>query len=260
MIRLTLLTDFGTADGYAAAMSGVIATAAPSAVIDLASHDISQGDVFAAALALSRYAALYPEGSVHVVVVDPGVGTERRAIAARIDGHYYVAPDNGVLTFVLRGATHVRIVSLPTPPRGPAGQVSATFHGRDVFAPAAGRIAAGEPLEELGDPVHDPVLLTVTEPRRDGSRIEGQVMHADAFGNLITDIPAAWLSPGVRVRVGAHEVGPLRRTYGDVARGEPVALVGSLGLLEVSVRNGSAAARLEAGRGARVTVRSGSDD
>ncbi len=259
MTRVTLLTDFGTRDGYAAAVAGVIVAAAPDVVVETASHDLAQGDIFGAALALSRYARLYPEGTIHVIVVDPGVGSERRAVAASVDGRRYVAPDNGALTFMLRGAVRALLVELPTPGRGPAGEISTTFHGRDVFAPAAARLARGERLETLGPPVHDPVLLAVPEPRRDGDRVTGEVIHADRFGNLVTDIPAGWLRAGARVRVEGRDAGPVRKTYGDVAHGELVALVGSIDLLEISVRNGSAADQLEAGRGARVTVFPGDD-
>jgi S-adenosylmethionine hydrolase len=249
--RVTLLTDFGTADGYAAAMAGVLATAAPGANLDAASHDIPPGDVFAAALALSRYWSLYPEGTIHLVVVDPGVGTARRAVAATADGRHFVAPDNGVLTWVLRAAARVRLVEIDAPEL--TEHAAATFHGRDLFAPVAARLATGVPLEELGPPVHDPVLLAVPEPERSGSRILAEVIQVDRFGNLITNVPGGW-APDGRVAVEEVDVGLVRGTYADVAAGELVAVVGSLGLLEVSVRDGSAADRLGAGRGARVIV------
>ena len=275
MTRVTLLTDFGTADGYAAAMAGVIAAGAPDAAIEHASHDVEQGDIFGAALTLSRYATLYPPGTVHVVVVDPGVGTARRPLAARIDGRSYVAPDNGVLGLVLAGAADVRIVEITSP--GIVDGASATFHGRDIFAPAAARLARGDALDALGSMVDDPESLTVPEPRRHGTEIRGRVLHVDGFGNLISNIPAgsigvragvehplavgagaapdAPLSDDVEVVVADTPVGPVRRTYGDVESGEVVALVGSIGLLEVSVRDGSAASRLGADRGTPVTVR-----
>ena len=252
MTRVTLLTDFGTVDGYAAAMAGVIAAVAPGAVVEHASHEIPPGDIPGASLALSRYARFYPEGTIHVVVVDPGVGTRRRALAASIDDRFYVAPDNGVLSRVLTGASTVRIIGIDL---HRDGDISSTFHGRDVFAPAAARLAAGRPLDALGRPVHDPVILGEAEPVRADRRVEGVVIQVDRFGSLITNIPASWLPDhgSVRARVGSTDVGPLRRTYADVAPGELVALVGSLGLVEISVRNGDAAARLGAGRGAIVT-------
>lgn len=252
MNRVVLLTDFGTADGYAAAMAGVIAAAAPDASVEHASHEIAPGDVFGAALALSRYALRYPPGTVHLVVVDPGVGTERRALAAEVDGRFFVAPDNGVLTLVAGSAGPARFVHLPEP-----SQASATFHGRDVFAPAAARLAAGAALHDLGPPVDDPLRLPTADPSRHEEGIYGVVLHVDRFGNLITNVPESWLAGAGDVWMGFARVGPLRRTYGDVGDGEPLALVGSLGLLELSVRNGSAAERLSAGRGAPVYIEPG---
>ena len=251
MRRVVLLTDFGTADGYAAAMAAVIAAGAPDALVEHASHEIAPGDVFGAALALRRYALRYPAGTVHLVVVDPGVGTARRALAAEIDGRLFVAPDNGVLTLVLREGGSIRAVRLPD-----EDARSATFHGRDVFAPAAARLAAGTTLDELGEPLDTPVLLAVPEATRRDEGIEGEVLHADRYGNLITNVPGDWLGPEVVVWLDGRRVGPVRRTYGDVAEGGVLALVGSLGLLEVSVRDGSAADRLSAGRGAPVRVES----
>ncbi len=252
--RVTLLTDFGTQDGYAAAMAGVIAAAAPGSIIDHASHDIPQGDILGASLTLSRYAFLYPAGTVHLVVVDPGVGTGRRALAAAAGGRLFVAPDNGVLTRVIRHTGDVRLVRLDRPPMATDPSISATFHGRDVFAPAAGRLASGAPLEALGAATENPVLLPHPEPTRNGASVAGEVIQVDRFGNLITNIPRDCLAQTARVSVEGRYVGPLRRTYGDVEQGALVALVGSLGLLEVSVRDGSAAARLDVGRGAAVTV------
>ena len=253
MTRVTFLTDFGTADGYAAAMAGVVAAGAPDAVVDHASHEVEPGDVRAAAFALARYALLYPEGTVHVVVVDPGVGTHRRPVAARIDGRLFVAPDNGVLTQVLQGAQRVRMVEVTDPEI--AGGASATFHGRDIFAPTAAYLARGGRLEALGPEVHDPRLLPVPQPRRTDHGAEGEVVAVDRFGNLITNVPAGWLPDPAAVVVAGTDVGPVRHTYGDVASGELLALVGSVELLEVSVRDGSAADRLGVGRGAAVVVR-----
>lgn len=271
MRRVTLLTDFGTEDGYAAAMAGVLASAAPDAVVEHASHAIEQGDLFSAAFTLSRYARLYPEGTVHVVVVDPGVGTTRRSLAARIDGRYYVAPDNGVLTLALQGAQEVTVVEITDPEI--VDYASATFHGRDIFAPAAGHLAQGGELEELGPTIYDPKLLPVPNPERSEAGVAGEVIQVDRFGNLITNIPEEWLGrapsagsapsgtpddSGLMVSVAGEPVGPIRRTYGDVAAGSLVALVGSTGLLEVSVRDGSAAGRLGVESGAPVKVLQGS--
>jgi S-adenosylmethionine hydrolase len=253
MRRLTLLTDFGTADGYAAAMKGVVATICPDAVLEDASHDIPPGDIHAAAWALSRYWRLYPPGTVHIVVVDPGVGGERRALAVLADGRWLVAPDNGVLTRVLDEAPAWTAVAIQER-RFLRQPVSRTFHGRDVFAPAAAHLAAGVAMAELGPPVTDPVRLPLPAFSITPAAVVGEVVHVDRFGNLVTNIPGSWAGSGP-VRVGALDVGRLALSYSDVAPGEALALVGSAGVLEVSVRDGSAAALLGVGRGAEVSVR-----
>lgn len=258
MTRVVLLTDFGTADGYAAAMAGVVAAAAPAAAIEHAAHDIAPGDIVGAAVALSRYALRYPAGTVHLVVVDPGVGSERRAMAATIDGRHFVGPDNGVLSLILEGAERVRLVAVERVGLGP--DAAPTFHGRDIFAPAAAHLARGESLEALGPPIYDPILLETPSPSRDGNGVRGQVIHVDRFGTLITNVPGAWVRGSevpaecARVRINGVDVGPVRRTYADVAPGELLALIGSLDHLEVSVRNGSAAECVRAGRGATVEL------
>jgi S-adenosylmethionine hydrolase len=251
---ITLLTDFATADGYVAAMKGVIASIAPDVRVDDVAHDIAPGDVMGAALALKRYWRLYPQGSIHVVVVDPGVGSERRGIAIEADARFCVGPDNGVFTHVLRDAVRAQVVSLESREFF-RETVAATFHGRDMFAPVAAHLASNVSLSGLGPIVGDPVRLDWPEPRRasDGS-VEGVVVHVDRFGNLITNIPADWCARGGSVAVNGRDIGAVRRTYADVARGEALALIGSLELLEISVRDGSAAAILGAGRDARVRV------
>jgi S-adenosylmethionine hydrolase len=247
MPLLTLLTDFGTADGYVAELKGVLLTALPRATLVDASHDVPPQDVEYARLALARYWRRYPEGTVHLVVVDPGVGSERRALAVASHGRLLVGPDNGVLSpaLLLPGA---RAVVLPVP-----ATAAPTFHGRDVFAPAAARLAAVEPLEGLGAPCDDPLVRRTPEARRlDDATVQGEVIAVDRFGNLITNL--------VTARGGVVEVGGarlvLQRTYADTPAGGLVALTGSSGLVEVAVRDGSAAATLGLGRGALVTLRS----
>jgi len=252
MPRLTLLTDFGTADGYAAAMKGVIASICPEAVLDDASHEVPPGDVEAAAWALARYWRLYPPGTVHVVVVDPGVGGERRALAVRADERLLVAPDNGILTRVLEEAQAWAAAAIQQP-RFLRPEISRTFHGRDIFAPAAAHLALGVPLEELGPTLTDPVRLHLARFTITPDAVLGSVIHVDRFGNLVTNIPAGWVSAGHVVAAG-RDLGPVRRSYVEVAPGEVLALVGSAGLLEVAARDGSAAASLGLGRGAEVRV------
>jgi S-adenosyl-L-methionine hydrolase (adenosine-forming) len=247
--RITLLTDFGTVDGYAAALKGVIGSIAPDAVIDDASHDIPAGDVHAAAWALAGYWNSYPEGAVHVVVVDPGVGGARRPLALVADGRFLVGPDNGVFTRVLADASNVTVVVLDVP----NCDVSATFHGRDIFAPAAARMSLGLPLVRLGSEITDPVRFALPVATRDGAVLHGAVVHVDRFGNLITNIARDMVRDGAFVTI-AGQTCPLRRTYSDAGPGELLAVVGSRRLVEVAVRNGSAAALLGAQRGAAVTV------
>ena len=245
---ITLLTDFGTADGYVAEMKAVLLGALPDATLVDASHDIAPQDTEGARLALARYWRRYPQGTVHIVVVDPGVGTDRAALAIASSGRLLVGPDSGVLSpaLVAPGAEVVRL-AIPT-------GAAPTFHGRDVFAPAAARLAVDPRLEPLGVPFSDAVVHRTPEPSRgaDGS-IVGQVIHVDRFGNAVTNLLGAH---GGTVEI-ADRLLPLRRTYADVAPGELLAVTGSSGLVEVAQREGNAALALQLGRGSRVILRSG---
>lgn len=240
---ITLLTDFGTADGYVAEMTGVIVSLAPDARIVDVSHDIPPQDIARARLTLSRYWRRFPRGTIHVVVVDPGVGTPRAALAAESDGRFLVGPDNGVLSPAIVQDQSV-VVQLDVP-----RDASATFHGRDVFAPTAARLARGEPLEVLGRRHGSPVVLRTPAPVRSGDGgVSGEVIAIDRFGNAITNLDAA----ASDTIVVAGRVVPVVRTYADVEVGRICALVGSAGLLEVAVRDGSAARALGIEVGAAV--------
>jgi hypothetical protein len=244
MAIITLLTDFGTADSYVAEVKGVLLCRAPGVTLVDVSHDVPPGDIRAASFILSRMWHRFPEGTVHLAVVDPGVGTTRRALAAHARRHLFVAPDNGLLSPLAEDA---RFVELPVPP-----DVAPTFHGRDVFAPAAAQLASGTALAHLGPPVTDPYLSPLPAPRRDGAGWMGEVIYVDRFGTLITNMPGERVAPGARVRIGATDAGPLRRTFGDVGRGAVVAYVGSGGTVEVALHDGSATAALGVGVGAEV--------
>jgi S-adenosyl-L-methionine hydrolase (adenosine-forming) len=252
--RITLLTDYGTRDGFAAAMRGVIASIAPDAFVEDATHDIPFGDVHAGAWALSMYAMFYPPGTIHVAVVDPAVGSNRRAIAARSSGQFFIAPDNGLLTRVLDAESEIVEIQDPAYRREPA---ASTFHGRDVFAPAAAHIARGIALDQLGPRALGVVRLEQPQAMRTDHEMMGEVVHVDRFGNLITNIPGSWLKDldeaRIEVRVG-DRVAPMGRTYSTVDTGDVVAYVGSARMLEVAVRDGDAADHLGLGRGARVTL------
>jgi S-adenosylmethionine hydrolase len=234
-------------------MRGVIASTAPGVLVEDASHVIPPGDVRAAAWTLGRYWRLYPEGTVHVVVVDPGVGGARRALAAECAGRYLVAPDNGVLTVAFMEGTSKRVVAIENAAhmRQP---VSTTFHGRDVFAPAAAHLARGGSLESLGREVADPMLLSWTTAERIGDLYRGEVVHVDRFGNLITNVPEGALDAAQRVVVDGKTVVAIRTTYSAAEPGGAMALVGSAGVVEIAIRDGSAADALGVGRGAEVVV------
>ncbi|HUX33941.1 MAG TPA: SAM-dependent chlorinase/fluorinase [Gemmatimonadaceae bacterium] len=245
---VTLLTDFGTADGYVAEMKGVLLTGAREAAIIDISHEVPPQDVDAGRLALARYWKRFPEGTIHLAVVDPGVGTGRHALAVESQRRYLIGPDNGVLSPALL-APGARVLRLPVPPGA-----SATFHGRDVFAPAAVHLANGQAFDALGSPVAEPIIRRTPDPHRaaDGS-IVGQVLTIDRFGNLITNLLGV---RGGTVAVAGHVV-PVRHTYADAQPGDAVAVVGSSGLLEIAVRDGSAAAVLGVARGGVVALRAG---
>jgi S-adenosylmethionine hydrolase len=233
-------------------MKGVILTGAPTAVLIDITHSIIPGDIRSTAYVLGRTWHQFPSGTVHLVVVDPEVGTGRAALALSAHGHWFVGPDNGIFTPVLHDAA-VEAVVLPTP----AG-ASATFHGRDLFAPAAAALLRGEPLSSLGEPFGRlPVRLAYTSPHHEGKAVVGEIVYIDRFGTLITNLTTDVVPPYARLEVEDLEIGSLRRTFGDVASGGLLAYVGSGGAIEIAVRNGSAARRLGVGVGGQVRARLG---
>lgn len=260
---VALLTDFGLRDPYVAALKGVILSLCREATLVDVAHDLPAQAVREAALCLEAVFERFPEGTVFVVVVDPGVGSERRALAAQRGGRQMVGPDNGVLSLVLVAdpAAEVRAIverELVAP------TVSATFHGRDVFAPVAARLAGGLALAAVGPLVTDFVKLSLPAVEVIGpDEWRATVVHVDRFGNLVTSFSERELralgetggqTPQLVVRVGREEI-PLVRTYSDVPAGAPCALVGSAGRLEVAVNGDSAARRLGATLGQPVLVR-----
>jgi len=244
MTIVTLLTDFGTADSYVAEMKAVLLSRVPAATIVDISHDVPPGNVRSAQYLLSRAWHRFPAGTIHLAVVDPAVGTERRAIAAEAANHRFVAPDNGVLSFLPSDA---RFVALPVP-----RDAAPTFHGRDVFAPAVAALASGNRLDQLGEAIKQPQRSPLPTARSQSDGVIGEVLYVDRFGTLISNISPDVVEPGVRIRVAGTDVGPLRRTFGDAARGTLVAFTGSGGTVEIAVRDGSAARLLGVGVGAEV--------
>jgi S-adenosyl-L-methionine hydrolase (adenosine-forming) len=263
MAIVTFTTDFGSRDGYAGAMKGVVLSIAPSAQLVDISHGVPAQDIVAGAVALAQAASLFPPGSIHVAVVDPGVGGERADLLVEAGGRLYIGPDNGVLSLAARSPRRIHRIQSPQFRREP---VSPTFHGRDVFAPTAGQLAAGATPDEAGPLVETMVEIGAPPIHRrsgvGGGVLEGQVIHVDVFGNLITSLTAELLGlePGGEVGVEVDGIeGSFQpsfgRTFSDVKPGALIAYVGSGGQLEIARRDGSAAGRIGADRGAIVRVR-----
>ncbi|MGD2144529.1 MAG: SAM-dependent chlorinase/fluorinase [Anaerolineae bacterium] len=273
---ITLTTDFGVADGYAATMKGVMLDINPRAQLIDITHEIPPQNVRQTAYILHTAYRFFPSRTVHLVVVDPGVGSPRRPIAVRTSRGAFVGPDNGVFSYVMADDVVEAVVQLADS-RYRLPEVSRTFHGRDVFAPAAAHLAAGVPIDQLGPEVSDAVTLPLPILEVESDAISGEVLHADRFGNVITSIGRLlWKDDGLllvpafregvaeRVRfdsrkalvtVAGQELRGLRRTYADVMPGDLLALVGSEGHAEIAVREGSAAERLGLQPGDRVELR-----
>src|SRR4051812_36939758 len=248
---VTLTSDFGTVDFYVAAMKAALLRTCPDARLIDVTHGVPRHDILCGSITLERAVDGFPPGTVHLAVVDPGVGTERRVLVARVKEQTIVCPDNGLVTWAWRrhgGGTARELTWRPT------RQPSYTFHGRDIMAPVAGMLASGTPVTELAKPIDNPTLLQVAPT--DGRAGAAKVIHLDVFGNATTDLSHELLGDGrVRsVRVNGRDLGRLRRTYWDVAPGKPLALIGSSGLLEVAVRDGSAAQELGVRVGDEVEV------
>ena len=243
---ITLLTDFGTDGPYVASMKGVMLRQCPQARFVDISHDIPPHDVWSAAFVLAQAAPEFPDGTVHLAVVDPGVGGDRAILAAQLGGQMFVLPDNGLLTFVqqvlpMQGLATIRHTQLLRSER-----VSNTFHGRDIMAPAAARLAGGESVDRLGPEPKRLTLLEVPSPWEDEGSLAGQVIYVDRFGNCVSNIRAELIErlfggfDRLRVWCNGQEAGPIAGAYGFVPRLAPVTLVNSMGLLEVALNQGRA--------------------
>jgi len=251
---ITLLTDFGLRDHFVAAMKGVMLCVNPDlALIDI-SHLIPPQDILTGAFTLGQVCFCFPLGTIHLAVVDPRVGTARKALAVSAGGHYFVAPDNGILTYVLKAVAECAVHEI-TADNYFRKPVSATFHGRDIFAPVAAWISRGIPLNQLGPALSDPVRLKLPACRRVGDAlIQGEVLAVDQFGNLITNLRPADVPQSFKIIAGKHEITSLRRTFGEGKPGEVFAVPGSTGYLEIVVKDGSAAAVLNLASGASIRV------
>jgi S-adenosylmethionine hydrolase len=254
---ITLTTDFGLSDHFVGVMKGIIAGIAPAArVIDI-SHGVAPYNIVEGAFMIAEAWTYFPKGTIHVVVVDPGVGSSRRPILAEAGGHFFIAPDNGVLSMVLNAASHkVRVISNPKVMRR---EMSRTFHGRDVFAPAAAHLAKGIKPAHFGKVIRDCIQIDPARNKELTSNAwRGLILKTDRFGNLITSFLATQFTAITRrpfeVRIGREKIHRLALNYAETAIGELFAIVGSSGYLEIAVNQGSAAAVSGCGAGAPVEL------
>ncbi len=256
---VTLLTDFGRRDAYVAAMKGVILSRCPrTRIVDL-SHEIPAQDVMAAALVLDEASRFFPKDTLHVVVVDPGVGTERRILAARAGGQDFLFPDNGVASLVLDRAPAEAIVAV----RNPAfldATIAPTFHGRDIFAPVAAAMLNGLAMSKLGPEPASMQLLDVPGCEAADGEVAGQVIYVDGFGNLVTNIPERLVREGwadldaLAATCGGQPVGGFQAAYAFVEPGESLVLFGSAGRVEIAINRGRACDAFDAGVGTEVRL------
>ena len=244
---ITLTTDFGTTDAYVGIMKGVILGINPDVqVVDL-THAIPPQDIHDAALSIHSAHRYFPEGTIHTIVVDPGVGSDRRAVICQTDRAFFVCPDNGILTYLLQeienadgqliNAVAIQNKAYYLP------EVSNTFHGRDVFAPVAAHLSLGVPLANIGPPVEDLVQLPIPIHQVSGNTIIGQIVKIDRFGNAITNLSEsvlAGIGSTYEIRVGSTRLMRLNRAYAESGIGKPLAIIGSFGLLEIAINGGSA--------------------
>lgn len=254
---ITLTTDFGLRDYYVSAMKAVMLGIAPEVRLIDVSHDIPSQDIMAGSWVLKNSAMLFPSKTVHAVVIDPGVGTDRHPIALQVEDQYFVGPDNGIFSLLTSDSdyTAVRLTKQQYLRESPSN----TFHGRDIFAPAAAHLSRGVPLEELGEPLDELVSYRWMQPIADKDGVQGTVIHIDKFGNLVTNIPQALIrevieGKEVKIYIGNVILNDISNTFGAVAEGEPVAYIGSAGMLEVGINKGDAEEMLGVQKGAQISL------
>lgn len=254
---ITLTTDFGLQDYYVSAMKAVILGIAPGVRMVDISHEIPSQDIMAGSWILKNSAMLFPEGTVHNVVVDPGVGTERKPIALRIGDQYFVGPDNGIFSLLTQERDYeaVRLSNEEYWRDDPSN----TFHGRDIFAPCAAHLSQGVALQDLGEPLEELVTYKWTVPIADKDGLEGMIIHIDKFGNLVSNIPGSQIrevigNKNVKIYVGNTILDEIVSTFGAVPEGEPAAYIGSSGMLEVGINKGNAEKMLGVQKGAQISL------
>jgi len=254
---ISFLSDFSHRDPYVGVMKGVVLSIWPKATLVDLTHEVGAQDVASANFALLGSWPFFPKGTIHVVVVDPGVGSNRRILCLRSQGHVFIAPDNGVLSGLVEDADEIYAIENTGLYRD--GAVSNTFHGRDIFAPVAARIGAGLELSAVGSPVADPVTLDRPKPSRgaDGALV-GTVIHVDSFGNLITNVRSSDLGDldSIKVTFRGVDLGAPVRSYAAVQAGAPLAIMDSFGALEVAINRGSAQDHFNCSIGDHVRIES----
>ncbi len=256
---ITLTTDFGTSDHLVAAMKGVILGINPSARIIDIQHHVAPYDLLDGALTIGSVYPYFPARTIHIVIVDPGVGTARRPLLVSADNQYFIAPDNGVLSMVYDRDPGV-VVRHVTASHNFLEPVSPTFHGRDVFAPVAAYLSKAWATESFGEEITDFTRFVLPKPKAAGDSLKAVVLHVDAFGNLMTnlraeDLPEATVATGkIKLQVGGKSVERFVATFGEGNSAEPVALIGSSGYVEIAVNKGNAAKALGASRGSEVVL------
>jgi len=241
---ITLTTDFGLSDAYVAMMKGVILSINPSARLVDVTHQVGTGSIFQAALLIRETFPYFPEGTVHLAVVDPGVGSDRRLLALQAGAHFFVGPDNGLFWPVFRDFEGSKAVQL-TQSRYFLPSITQTFHGREIFAPVAAHLSLGLSLESFGPTIEDLAKLTIPQPYIERAVLHGQIIRVDNFGNLVTNIPARELTDFLascppRIESGKLVIRKLSNIYADCEEGEPLALINSSNLLELAVNLGRA--------------------
>jgi hypothetical protein len=248
---IALVTDFGLADNFVGVMKGVIARHCPQAnVIDVA-HGIPPQSVMRAALALLGSYRHFPEGTIFAVVVDPGVGSERKIIAVKTAEYVFLAPDNGVLSPVVRESKGGKFYEVTYRPEG----LSDTFHGRDIFAPVAGMLAAGKPIEDFAREIPAMAEFELPKPKRAGAnKISGSIVYVDTFGNCMSNIPRSVVRGKAKVRIGKSKIDGISKSYAEKETGQALAIFNSFDMLEIAVNRGSAAERLGMKIGTEVVV------
>ena len=248
---ITLTTDFGLKDAYVGTMKGVILSIFPQARLIDITHEIEPQNILQARFLLRNFVRYFPKGTVHLVVVDPGVGSERRAILVKSQGQFLVGPDNGVFSDFFQA--DARIFHL-TQKEFFLKEISQTFHGRDIFAPVCAHLASGREPQEMGEEITDPLALPFPEPKKQGNLILGEVIYIDRFGNLITNLTKEQIPQNAVIRILGKEISGLSQSYAQHSPGSLLAIIGSSGLLEISLANDNASLRLKAGIGQPVEV------